>query len=220
MKPCTLMMPDKLADYFEAHPLDDGNAMLAYTMMLSPLMFQGKLTRMVIARLMGLNEDAVNAIYDYYQLPQRYGRVEDYALEDLQTMRLWHGEEQPDVPMPSERGLFKDIVAVLTVKQIQERIVPVCKRYRLKAVYLFGSYARGEAREDSDVNLYVRYGRNSKRTGLFSEGDLRLELIAALKKPVSLLTDIPNTHTWKIVAENIRRELTLIYKDKEGTADE
>ncbi len=48
---------------------------------------------------------------------------------------------------------------IYSIHEIQQRIAPVVKQYGVKAVFLFGSYARGEAREDSDsvlhINLYI-----------------------------------------------------------------
>ena len=36
---------------------------------------------------------------------------------------------------------------IYTIDEISSRIRPVAEKYHLKAVYLFGSYARGEARD-------------------------------------------------------------------------
>ena len=44
---------------------------------------------------------------------------------------------------------------IYSIQEIQQRIAPIAKQYGLKAVFLFGSYARGEAREDSDIDLLV-----------------------------------------------------------------
>ena len=44
---------------------------------------------------------------------------------------------------------------LLSVKEIKERIVPVLKQYSINYCYLFGSYARGEAKENSDVDLLI-----------------------------------------------------------------
>ena len=44
---------------------------------------------------------------------------------------------------------------IYSIHEIQQRIAPVVKQYGVKAVFLFGSYARGEAREDSDIDLLV-----------------------------------------------------------------
>lgn len=44
---------------------------------------------------------------------------------------------------------------IYTLDEIAQRIRPVAERYRLRAVYVFGSYARGEAGENSDIDLLV-----------------------------------------------------------------
>ena len=44
---------------------------------------------------------------------------------------------------------------IYTIEEIRRRITPVAVRYRLKAVYLFGSYARGEATDESDIDLLI-----------------------------------------------------------------
>jgi predicted nucleotidyltransferase len=44
---------------------------------------------------------------------------------------------------------------VYTIEEIKERIRPVAEKYNLPAVYLFGSYARGEADEKSDVDIMI-----------------------------------------------------------------
>ena len=43
------------------------------------------------------------------------------------------------------------VLMIYSIYEIQQRIAPVAKQYGVKAVFLFGSYARGEAREDSDI---------------------------------------------------------------------
>lgn len=44
---------------------------------------------------------------------------------------------------------------ICTLDEIRRIIVPIAQKYNLSAVYLFGSYARGTAREDSDLDLLV-----------------------------------------------------------------
>jgi len=42
---------------------------------------------------------------------------------------------------------------ILSIKEISEKVAPVAQKHKLTAVYLFGSYARGEASESSDIDL-------------------------------------------------------------------
>lgn len=46
-----------------------------------------------------------------------------------------------------------------TIDEIKDRAVPIAKAYGIGKMSLFGSYARGEAKDDSDVDLYIERGR-------------------------------------------------------------
>ena len=74
---------------------------------------------------------------------------------------------------------------ILTIKQIKERIKPVMERHGIKDVYLFGSYARGEATSSSDVDLYCDSGDVDT---LFKEVAFNEELEEALGKKVDVVT--------------------------------
>ena len=51
---------------------------------------------------------------------------------------------------------------ILTIDEIRAKIRPICEKYKVKKLCLFGSYARGEAREDSDVDIYVESDRSMR----------------------------------------------------------
>jgi len=42
-----------------------------------------------------------------------------------------------------------------SIEDIAKIVTPIAKRHNLNAVYLFGSYARGEAANDSDIDLLI-----------------------------------------------------------------
>ncbi|MEY8387682.1 nucleotidyltransferase domain-containing protein [Oscillospiraceae bacterium 38-13] len=89
---------------------------------------------------------------------------------------------------------------VYTLEEISRRVRPVAEKYKLKAVYVFGSYARGEAREDSDVDLLVDDTDSGLRGwdygGLYSdledalEKELDMVTVGALEQPVRYKSDI------------------------------
>ena len=81
----------------------------------------------------------------------------------------------------------EEVLMIYSIYEIQQRIAPVAKQYGVKAVFLFGSYARGEAREDSDIDLLVDTSGTNLRT-LLSLGALYCDLEAALQKPIDLIT--------------------------------
>ncbi|MCR5490644.1 MAG: nucleotidyltransferase domain-containing protein [Bacilli bacterium] len=74
---------------------------------------------------------------------------------------------------------------VLTIKQIKDKIRPVMAKHKIEEVYLFGSYARGEANGESDVDIYCSHG--DVRT-LANEADFIEELQSALNKKVDVVT--------------------------------
>ena len=74
---------------------------------------------------------------------------------------------------------------IYTIEEITERVRPVAEKYGLPRVYLFGSYARGEAKEESDVDLLVE---TVGTHGLFWLGGLYEDLSEALEKELDMIT--------------------------------
>ena len=74
---------------------------------------------------------------------------------------------------------------ILTIKEIKDRIRPVVEKHHIKDVYLFGSYARGEANENSDVDIYCSSGDVDS---LIKRAGLLRELAEALGKDVDVVT--------------------------------
>ena len=72
---------------------------------------------------------------------------------------------------------------VFTIKDIVRLVKPIAEKYGVKAIYLFGSYARGEADEDSDLDFLVFGGEHFKLTKIFV---LAEELREVLKKDVDV----------------------------------
>ena len=48
---------------------------------------------------------------------------------------------------------------MLTIEEIKKAVIPIRERYGVERLSLFGSYARGEADEKSDVDLMVDGGK-------------------------------------------------------------
>ncbi|MCD8331339.1 MAG: nucleotidyltransferase domain-containing protein, partial [Oscillospiraceae bacterium] len=76
---------------------------------------------------------------------------------------------------------------VYTLEQLGALIAPIAKKYGLPGVYVFGSYARGTADENSDVDLLVDT-TGTALTSLISLGALYCELEETLGKSVGLVT--------------------------------
>ena len=72
---------------------------------------------------------------------------------------------------------------VLTLENIVRLVKPIAEKYHVQEIYLFGSYARGEADTDSDLDFLVYGGENFKLTMIFA---LAEDLREALNKRVEV----------------------------------
>ena len=48
---------------------------------------------------------------------------------------------------------------IYTIEEIKEKAIPIAKQYKIDSMSLFGSYARGEATNDSDVDFLIEKGQ-------------------------------------------------------------
>ncbi|MDR2357458.1 MAG: nucleotidyltransferase domain-containing protein, partial [Oscillospiraceae bacterium] len=83
---------------------------------------------------------------------------------------------------------------------------PIAERYGVRRVMLFGSYARGDATEDSDIDFHV-WCRNLR--SLFELGGLTADFEDALGKGVDIVT---HDSLRKRFYERIKDDEVLIYE--------
>ena len=74
---------------------------------------------------------------------------------------------------------------IYTIEDIRRITAPVAASYGVKRLSLFGSYARGEATETSDVDLLVDRG---SMPGGWAIGGLYADLREALGKELDMVT--------------------------------
>ena len=76
---------------------------------------------------------------------------------------------------------------VYTLAEIKNKVMPILEKYRIPAMYLFGSYARGKATEDSDIDFLIDT-TGTDLTSLLRLGALYCDLEEAFQKPIDLIT--------------------------------
>ena len=76
---------------------------------------------------------------------------------------------------------------VYTIQEIKNKVLPILEKYRIPAMYLFGSYARGDATEESDLDFLIDT-TGTELTSLLRLGALYCDLEEALQKPIDLIT--------------------------------
>ena len=82
-----------------------------------------------------------------------------------------------------KKGFLKMNDKVFTITDIKALVKPIAEKYNVDEIYLFGSYARDEADQNSDLDFLVFGGQNFKLTMIFS---LAEELRAILNKKVDV----------------------------------
>ena len=103
---------------------------------------------------------------------------------------------------------------IYTIEDLKIKITPIAKKYNITTVYIFGSYARGDASEESDVDIMIKR-EGSKIHGLIM-GALYEDLFESIGKDVDLLTEESlEQHETKIktpwLYENIIKRRLKIY---------
>jgi predicted nucleotidyltransferase len=94
---------------------------------------------------------------------------------------------------------------MLTREKIEAVVQDVAPKYEIKRVYLFGSYARGDATEQSDCDFRIE-GGNFK--SLYDIIGLHLDFEDALGKPVDVV-QTKNIHPE--FYESIKEDEVLLY---------
>ncbi len=87
--------------------------------------------------------------------------------------------------------------------------MPIAKKYGVSQIFLFGSYARGEATVSSDIDLRIEKGR---LRGLIALAALHGDLEEVLGKKVDLLTTGSLEYEF---LQRIAKEEIMIYHNEQ-----
>ena len=90
------------------------------------------------------------------------------------------------------------------IDQIKSLVLPILIQNGASSVSIFGSVARNQAKEGSDLDLYVEF---KKKPGLFKIVSIQAELEKKTGRKVDLVTKIN-----KFMLPYIKPDLTTIYE--------
>ena len=93
-----------------------------------------------------------------------------------------------------------------TIEELRKISTPIAQAHGLRSVSLFGSYSKGTARRDSDVDLKIEKG---SVMSLFQLCGLRLDIEDALRVPVDLVT---NDSSDRDFLDLIAKDEVLLYR--------
>lgn len=106
---------------------------------------------------------------------------------------------------------------IYTIDEIAAAVKPIAEKYGIEKVWLFGSYARGEATEKSDVDLLISY---QKLKGMFALGGIYSDIEDAFNTSVDVVSERALTASYASVSSkellwNARKEGIQIYGEKQ-----
>ena len=99
---------------------------------------------------------------------------------------------------------------VYTIEEIKEMIYDILRKYGIEKAYLFGSYARGEANQQSDVDIMIKKG-NLKT--LLQLSALAYEIEQILKKQIDIVVEETYTDDIQYDSDEIKLAKNIFYNE-------
>lgn len=93
-----------------------------------------------------------------------------------------------------------------TIEELRNKIAPIAQQHGVQSVSLFGSYSKGTAADDSDIDLKIEKG---KLRSLFQICGFRLAVEDALERPVDLVTSDSSDRDF---LDMIAKDEVLLYR--------
>lgn len=94
-----------------------------------------------------------------------------------------------------------------SIAEIKEKTAPIARSYGIQKMSLFGSYARGEASDNSDIDIYIDKGRLKSLIQYFS-------FVNELEEQLKCHVDVVTTGIEdKEFMDNITAEGVLLYEE-------
>lgn len=95
---------------------------------------------------------------------------------------------------------------------LDKKITPILKSNGVEFAGVFGSFARGEEKENSDIDLVVRFSPQ-KRIGLFGFVGIQQDLSDILNRKVDLFTE---DGIDKYIREEVAKDLKVLYGQRQA----
>ena len=95
---------------------------------------------------------------------------------------------------------------IYSLDEITNIVKPIAKKYGVDAVFLFGSYAKGTATDESDIDFIVFGGKDFKLALVYAMGE---ELREAFQKEIDIF-EIHEVNEESDFYHNVMRERTRV----------
>ena len=94
----------------------------------------------------------------------------------------------------------------MDIHDIKSKIFPICQKYKIEHMYLFGSQAKGNARADSDVDFFL--DKPGAIKSIITLSGFRLDLEEALGKEVDIITALDEN---SIFGKEVQKDMVSIF---------
>ena len=95
---------------------------------------------------------------------------------------------------------------VNTIPVIKKKSLPILRRHAVKRASIFGSFARGDTKANSDVDFLIEY--KAKNKSLFDLVDLKFELEETLRRKVNVITY--NSIYWRLREQILAEQIVIL----------
>lgn len=103
------------------------------------------------------------------------------------------------------------ISSIISIEEIKEKTIPILSKYPVEKAIIFGSYAKGESNQKSDIDIFI--DTNGKLKGLDFVGLLEL-LVDTLGIDIDLI-DKSHIESESLISQEIETGGTVIYEKSE-----
>ncbi|MCD8132117.1 MAG: nucleotidyltransferase domain-containing protein [Lachnospiraceae bacterium] len=94
-----------------------------------------------------------------------------------------------------------------SIDELKKIIFPIARKYNISKVYLFGSFARGDYNEESDIDLRIEKG---SMKGMFALCGFYTDLSEALDRKIDVLTTGSLEESF---LKRIQKDEVILYAD-------
>ena len=105
---------------------------------------------------------------------------------------------------------IKNMPALLGKNRLQDKLIEICKINEVVFIAIFGSFVRGDQTDDSDIDILIRYKKNSRKSLLDLVG-LENEISLIMERKVDLLT---MKSISPYIKDEVLKSMKVVYEEK------
>jgi hypothetical protein len=105
---------------------------------------------------------------------------------------------------------IRGLPEALQKRGIEEKLAEICKRNGIVFMAIFGSFARGEQKKKSDIDIAIEFGK-SKEKSLLDLVHVENELRRVFKRKVDLGVF---SSLSPYIVEDVRKEMHIVYEKR------